>query len=212
MFFSYFYPQTIARFSSEFNRDIRVVLEYGRYKILVNGSPQSGLYIEKLWKRAFAAFGMRQQFARSPRVLMLGVAGGSVLRVIGSYFPFAAITGVDIDPVMLRLGKTYFQIHRQKHVKLVCLDARTFLANHLGAYDLIVSDIYFGRSIPKFVAQRAYVRSLRRALRPSGRLIVSVLHDAQYRDELAVLRQILTDTFGAVSEKSVFLNTFFFAV
>src|SRR3989344_2102034 len=106
--FSYIFPQTILRTSSKYNDDIRVNEERGKLKLLVNGSRESGEYIEKLWKEAFAAFGFGGLGSVTPSILVLGVAGGTVIHLLRRMFPAAAITGVDIDDVMLDIGRTYF--------------------------------------------------------------------------------------------------------
>src|SRR3990167_7141257 len=97
---SYFYPQTVGRFTSFYNKDIRVVEEQGRYKILVNGSRQSGPYIEMLWRKALSSFSITKNLPVK-RILVLGVAGGNLIHLLRKMYPSASIVGVDIDQVMI---------------------------------------------------------------------------------------------------------------
>src|SRR3990167_925734 len=97
---SYIYPQTIERFSTVYNHDIRVVEDHGKLKILVNGSPQSGPYIEKLWKNALRSFGFPKKIVPKS-ILVLGIAGGTVIHLLHQWYPEAKITAVDIDQTMI---------------------------------------------------------------------------------------------------------------
>src|SRR3990167_4267490 len=96
--FSYIFPQTILRTSSKYNSHIRINEERGKLKLLVNGSRESGEYIEKLWKEAFAAFGLGSGLnapqGLPPSILVLGVAGGTVIHLLHHMYPIATITGV----------------------------------------------------------------------------------------------------------------------
>lgn len=201
---SYIYPQTIAKFSSTFNLDIRVVEDHGRYKILVNGSPQSGPYIEKLWKRALGAF----EFPKiiSPKsILVLGIAGGTVIHLLHQWYPSAKITAVDIDRTMIDIGKKYFGLSRIKNLTIIRADARKTIKKK---YDLIIVDLSFGRNIPLFVTTRTFLLKLKRY---SNVIVINFLREKEYKEISDNLKYALMEIFPTVQEKQIFLNRFFFA-
>lgn len=203
--FSYLYPQTVLRASTEFNRDIRVVETAGTYKLLVNGSSQSGPYIESLWKKVFARFGIGK--IRPRRVLVLGVGGGTVIKLLYSIFPHVHITAVDIDPYMTQLGYEFFLI--PKAVKIVYQDARKYVRSSVNRYDLIIVDLFSGRDIPKFVASTSFLRSLSMLLAKDGCILFNYLREKEYRelsdDFFFRLKRIYPEVFDC----KLFLNRFF---
>ena len=73
--FTYIIPKTILKTGSSYNRDIRVVEESGEYKLLVNGSTETGPYIKKLLIYAFKKFNISKE-KNVNTILVLGVAGG----------------------------------------------------------------------------------------------------------------------------------------
>jgi len=208
---SYIVPQVIARFTSPFNWDIRVLEEKGKYKLLVNGSRQSGEYILKLWQHAFCAFGI----IPSPdirRVLVLGVAGGTVIHLLHAMYPDATIEGVDIDETMIGIGKKYFGLDRVKVLTLVVEDAKTFLEkavrkhNH---WDMILVDTHVGPDVPEFVTDERFLTLVRHALAPRGVAIVNYLRELQYLALSGDLRKKLKKTFRDVGETDIYFNRFF---
>ena len=208
--FSYIYPQTIARFSSSYNRDIRVVEEFGRYKLLVSGSPQSGPYIEKLWKAAFKSFKIHTQPIQS--ILVFGIAGATVIHLIRDQFARARIVAVDIDSQMIAIGRKFFGINRIPKLTIVCKDAKTFVPQELRKkrhYDLIIVDLSFGRHIPSFVSTEAFLRELKKLMSHNGTIVINFLREREYKDVSSRLKERLLRIFSGVSEKPIFLNRFF---
>src|SRR5258706_4040565 len=155
---SYLLPQVIARFSTPYNRDIRILEEKGKYKLLVNGSRQSGPYIQKLWQHAFTTFGI----IPSPDVrsiLVLGVGGGTVIHLLHTLYSHAEITGVDIDAQMINIGKKYFGLSDIPGVALIQSDAKVFVSKarkDKKKWDMVVVDIFVGPTIPPFVAEESF--------------------------------------------------------
>lgn len=201
---SYILPRTVARLSSRHNRDIRVIEENGSYKLLVNGSRQSGEYIRMLWQEAFASFHIYPSPAFK-RILVLGVAGGTVIRLLQAIFPDAAITGVDIDRKMIDIGKKFFGL---KNVTLVAEDAFTFIQKP-GQWDLIIVDVYKGAEIPAFIGDDRFVTYLSQRLTSSGTAIINYLFEYEYKNLSAFFLKTLRRHFRTVTDTKIQLNRFF---
>jgi spermidine synthase len=208
---SYIVPRVVARHSSPFNRDIRVLEEKGKYKILVNGSRQSGEYVLKLWQHAFCAFGI----IPSPdirRILVLGVAGGTVIHLTSAIYPDATITGVDIDEKMIHIGKKYFGLDRVKGLTLIVQDAKTFLTKEARKHthwDMIIVDTYVGPEVPEFVNDERFLLLVRHALTPRGVVIVNYLRELKYQELSEELRRKLKKIFRYSRETDIYFNRFF---
>ncbi|MBI4062501.1 methyltransferase domain-containing protein [Candidatus Gottesmanbacteria bacterium] len=200
-FVSYIIPQTIARFSTKYNHDIRVIEESGKFKLLVNGSRQSGKYIEWLWKRAFHAF----RLPPCQSILVLGVGGGTVIHLLHKRYPDANITAVDIDPKMIEIGKKYFGLSRVSNVELIIANAKNYKITH--EYDLIIVDLFLGRHIPDFVSSQSFLKQLR-----SKVVIINYLRELEYKEKSQKLEDLLETIFPVVKNYQIAHNSFYFVV
>ncbi|MEK7129445.1 MAG: methyltransferase domain-containing protein [Patescibacteria group bacterium] len=208
--FSYIFPQTIFRASSTYNRDIRINEERGKLKLLANGSRQSGAYIEQLWRRAFKAFGI---IPNSPvrSILVLGVAGGTVIHLLRDRYLRSRIVGVDIDPVMIDIGKRYFGLDAIPSLRIVQGDAKQFVHRTTDRFDLIIVDLFLGREIPAFVRSPIFLRRLRHILNSGGTVVINFLRELEYGMKSDKLMKILQKIFPTVSDFGMYHNRFFAA-
>lgn len=104
-------------------------------------------------------------FPRS--ILILGVAGGTDARIFRTAFPGARITGVEIDPALIALGKKYMQLNGALD-RIVIADGRSFLRSDTEKYDLIIVDVYNQEYIPFHMATVEFFEIVRRKLAPGG--------------------------------------------
>lgn len=130
---------------SKFNGDIKVVrsLGFGTY-LQVGGITQSGGVVEGIWKKTLKKLNAQKANAKS--VLILGLGGGTVAKLLRKYWPKAKITGVDIDPVMVELGKKYLGLGG---IEIKIQGAREYLEKNKEKYDLVIVDLYYGDEFPK---------------------------------------------------------------
>jgi spermidine synthase len=126
---------------------VRKNIVWGTY-IQANGFTQSGGVVRTIWKNAL--HDIRNTIYDVQDVLILGLGGGTVAQLIHTYYPNAKITGVDIDPLIVNLGKKYLNLDRYK-VKIKIEDAFHFLTHHSyhHYYNLILVDLYQGDQFPE---------------------------------------------------------------
>jgi len=208
---SYIFPRTILKTSSPYNRDIRVVEESGKYKLLVNGSTETGQYIKKLLKFAVDKLGMsKEKNIRS--VLVLGVAGGTIIYMLHALYPKAQITGVDIDSAMIEIGKKYFGLGSIKKLKLTVADAKDYLRRqHIKKYDVVVIDLFIGRDIPAFVSSNNFLTRIKTILTPRGFVLINYLKELEYGLKPSGMTKILRTVFKDVRSVDYQYNRFFLA-
>ena len=117
------------------------------------------------------------------RVLILGVGGGALIRLLQRYFSPERIVGVDIDLHHLTVARRFFGV---RDAQLVCADARDYLSglrvSEFGAsemvtepFDLIVDDLFGhcnGVAERAVDAEPAWCDQLLKLLSPDG-LVVS---------------------------------------
>ncbi|WP_334078998.1 spermidine synthase [Microbulbifer sp. M83] len=111
-------------------------------------------------------------------VLVLGVGGGAVIRLLQRFVGPERIVGVDLDPVHLDVARNYFGAGSGTgQIELVCADAREFMADttsRASQYDLVIDDL-FGhidgearRTVP---VDPAWCHRLLGSLSPAGVLV-----------------------------------------
>jgi spermidine synthase len=208
---SYIVPRTVVRYSSPYNRDIRVLEEKGKNKLLVDGSRQSGEYVLKLWQEALCTFGI----IPSPdirSILLFGVAGGTLIHLLHALYPDATIHGVDVDARMIDIGKKYFGLGKIGRLTLTVADAKKFLLGAIAKkkqWDMVVVDLFVGAAIPAFVGEERFIRNLKRIMAPKGILLINYLHEREYGALAALLLCKLEKIFRSVRDCEVYNNRFF---
>ena len=124
---------------------------------------------------------------RAPRVLLLGVGGGTVIRVVRALCPEAEIVGIDLDADVLAVARREFALDALGATNEIA-DAQRFLRDlpRGERFDVIVDDIY-ERGPTDMRKPRGWGATLRRAaarLRPGGVLVCNAL-DARDARELS---------------------------
>ena len=139
---------------SKFNRDIKVVrsLGFGTY-IQVNNLTQSGGIVETFWKETLRKI----KKEKITKVLILGLGGGTVSKLIKKYWPQSEITGVEIDPVMVELGKKYLGLG---NAEIIIQDAYEFIEKNKEKYDLVIVDLYIGDEFPNKFEDEDFLKLL----------------------------------------------------
>jgi spermidine synthase len=156
------------------------------------GSYLTGNYWDGLLVTPFASL------TRAPsRVAILGNAAGTVARAYGYYFPASRIDAVEIDPELTEIGRRYFDM-RAPHLAVHHEDARPWLRDSDGGYEVIVLDAYRQPYIPFYLATREFFELARDRLAPGGLVIVNVGHP-EGSDELEkVIGRTMSEAFPVV--------------
>jgi len=136
--------KVLEEVASPLNGKIRVVksLGLGTY-IQVEGLTQSGGVVETIWRQTLKK--VSKSLATNHQTLILGLGGGTAAKLVRKYWPQAKVTGVDIDPVIVGLGKKYLGL---KNIEIVIADAQKFVDETKEKFDLIIIDTYVGYQYP----------------------------------------------------------------
>ncbi|KKQ91917.1 MAG: Spermine synthase [Candidatus Woesebacteria bacterium GW2011_GWA2_40_7] len=193
-----FLTKILEERKSKFNGDVRVVktLGMGTY-IQANGLTQSGGIVSTMWQSTLSK--IRSTKSEIRNVLILGLGGGTVAKLIRKNWPQAEITGIDIDPIMVELGKKYLDLDKLG-VQVTVRDASNLsnLPNHPNQkYDLIIVDLYNGDKFPKKFETDNYIHLVSSLLARSG---VAVFNRLYYKE-----KKIEAEEFGKKLNK-VFKN------
>lgn len=195
--------------SSPYNKQIAIVGLFGRNSLLVNGIQQTGPYTEKLWKMGLRPI-LEDSSFQPVNILVFGIGGGTVFNIFQKAFPKAQMVGVDIDPEIIRIGRTYFGLDKLPRLTLVAKDARDYYVNQ--KYDLVIIDLYIGNDVPRFVTQEPFLSNVRRLLRPEGRMIMNYFSEKNQDKESTTLLSRLLTIFSNAQRRPVLRNIFFSVV
>jgi spermidine synthase len=131
------------------------------------------------------------------RMAILGNAAGTTARAYGHYFPQTEIDGVEIDAELTELGERYFDLHNPK-LEVFHEDARPWLEDSEGGYDVIMVDAYRQPYIPFYLATKEFFELARDRLAPGGAVIVNAGHPEGNDDLEKVLGATLAEVFPTV--------------
>ena len=137
------------------------------------------------------------RFEPPSRIAILGNAAGTTARAYGRYFPETEVDGVEIDAKLTELGRRYFALENPK-LEVFHEDARPWLEDAEGGYDLIMVDAYRQPYIPFYLATREFFELARDRLAPGGVVVVNAGHPEGNDDLETVLGSTLAAVFPSV--------------
>lgn len=174
---------------------IRVVKSLGLGTYLqVAGLTQSGGVVFDIWRETLK----RVKKRKVEKCLILGLGGGSAASLVQKYWQKAKVTGVDVDEVVVSLGRKYLGL---KGVETKIKDAFDFVkeaAEGKEAYDLILVDTYLGYNFPERLESKVFLKNLKSLLGDNGLVIFNRLYWDQYRTKARRFEKILEEVFPKV--------------
>jgi spermidine synthase len=186
--------KVLERRNSPLNGEITVVksIAFGIY-IQVANLTQSGGVISEIWESTVKK--IRKSKKEAKNVLILGLGGGSAAYQIRYYFPEARIVGVDIDPIMVELGKKYLGL---KDIEVGIEDAVGFVERTKEKYDLILVDTYLGDEFPKKLENDKFLNKAKELLKKDGIIVFNRLYYDEKRPQAVKFGEKLETVFGKV--------------
>ncbi len=186
----------LEKINSKYNGDITVVKDFtwGTY-IKVGGLTQSGGILTKVWDET-----LKKVLHIKPHVdkcLILGLGGGSVAKLVSSYWVGANIVGVDIDSKMVNMGKKYLGLEKIA-IQTVINDAYSFVEEEKQKYDLILIDLYCGDEFPEKFERDEFIKKVKGILNKDGIAVFNRLYGSERRTESMRFGRRLEKTFRKV--------------
>ena len=129
--------------------------------------------------------------------LFIGAGAFGMPERVAETWPDARVDVVEVDPEVVRIGYSYFDLGAYPSVRSQVTDARVFIRTTRERYDLIFGDAYNGlRRIPAHLTSREFFALVRARLQPHGIFMMNVM--AATRGDKAALLSALAATLGAV--------------
>ncbi len=135
------------------------------------------------------------------RMLVLGGGGFSFPKYALAHYPELHIDVVELDPGIISLARSHFDLSDNPRLKIIEEDARIFLEKTRKPYDVILCDVFTSHySIPFHLVTVEAIKRMRANLNPSGLLLVNILaaQKGQSSDFYSAYYQTLKTTFPDV--------------
>jgi spermidine synthase len=107
------------------------------------------------------------------RVGIVGLAAGTSARQADAVFPEVTIDGWEIDPKIVEVGRTYFDMNLP-NLNVYVQDGRWGLEQSQEKYDLIIVDAYRPPYIPPHLTTQEFFQIAADHLKPDGALAINV--------------------------------------
>ncbi|MHA2621342.1 MAG: spermidine synthase [bacterium JZ-2024 1] len=157
--------------------------EWGIRTLYFNRFPQTQMSLQDPSRGHFeyvdyvsVAMALKQKVKK---VLVLGLGGGSIPKMILRQYPDVIVHTVDIDPWVVRVARDYFGVTESDRHRIIVQDARQYLRQTKEKYDLIMADAYhadyYGSYIPYHLATREFFALIRDHLEPGGIVMYNVI-------------------------------------
>ena len=197
-----FWPREIYKTSSSINGEIKVVEQFGRNSMRVGGLEQSGPMVKSIWAKTL------RKVTKPSRVLVLGLGGGTVVRLVNKKWPRAKIVGLEIDGKIIKVAKRFFGLSEVENLKVIKANALGYFRVLAGGYkkfDLILVDLYLGDKFPKEAQDEKFFKSLEKILKKEGEVVFNRLKT----DETEEFEKALKASFLRVKKIKTAANDFF---
>ena len=172
---SYIYPITLYKEKSDFSETLEVALYNGKYLLNTKNTNYSYGSLQAVLKKGLLEIG-KDEISNMNHILILGVAGGSVVQTLVKDFNFSKkITGVEIDKNVITLANNYFHLNKIPNFDCVIADAEKFVASTSEKYDLIIVDIFNDKNMPAFLFEESFINNTKTILNINGFILFNIM-------------------------------------
>ena len=173
--FSYFIPMLVYEKKSALSKNLEVTWNNGELVLDSKNTNYSYGSLQRILRIGLKNIGF-EKVSKMENILVLGVAGGSVIKTLVHEIKFSGkITGIEIDPEIINLANTYFNLDQIPNLKIVIDDAFEFVLKTKESYDLIIIDIFQDTTMPNFLFEKFFANRLGFLLKPNGYLLFNTM-------------------------------------
>ena len=156
---SYLIPINIHKQNSDINKTLEITWNNGKLVLDSKNTNYSYGSLQRILRKGLKYIGF-ERIKKFENILILGVAGGSVIKTIVDEIKFKGkITGVEIDAQVVEIANKYFKLNEIKNLELVVDDAFEFVLKTKEKYDLIVIDVFQDTKMPNFLFEDFFYKS-----------------------------------------------------
>lgn len=172
---SYIIPVKIFKKKSQRSKTIEVTWANGELVLDSENTNYSYGSLQRILRYGLRNIGY-DTILKMDHVLLLGVAGGSVVKTLVDEIKFKGkITGVEIDPEMIKVANEYFDLDQIKQLEVVIDDAFEFVLKTKNKYNLIIIDIFEDIKMPNFLFESFFSERICSLLQNHGFVLFNTM-------------------------------------
>jgi spermidine synthase len=173
--FSYFIPITIYKKNSALSKSLEVTWNNGELVLDSKNTNYSYGSLQRILRKGLKYIGFKR-IRNFNNVLVLGVAGGSVIKTLVDEIKFKGkITGVEIDKSIIDIANEYFKLNSIPNLEIVIDDAFEFVLKTKDKYDLIIIDIFQDTTMPNFLFEDFFIKRINALLQLNGFILFNTM-------------------------------------
>ncbi|MBP6758024.1 MAG: fused MFS/spermidine synthase [Flavobacterium sp.] len=179
--FSYIIPLNIFKQKSTISQTLEVTWTDGELVLDSKNTNYSYGSLQRILRKGLKFIGF-ERIQTMDKVLVLGVAGGSVIKTLVDEIQFGGkITGVEIDKAIIGIANEYFHLDQIQNLEIVIDDAFEFVLKTKDKYDLIIIDIFQDVRMPNFLFEKFFIDRICFLLNSKGFILFNtmILSDKQ---------------------------------
>jgi spermidine synthase len=172
---SFLFPITIFKQKSILSQTIEVTWTDGKLVLDSENTNYSYGNLQVLLRKGLKIIGF-ERIKSMQKILVLGVAGGSVIRTLVDEINFKGqITGVEIDKAIIEIANTYFKLNEIPNLEIIFDDASKFVLKTNKKFDLIIIDIFQDTKMPDFLFEFFFINRICFLLNPKGHILFNTM-------------------------------------
>ncbi len=179
--FSYIIPLNIFKQKSTISQTLEVTWTDGELVLDSKNTNYSYGSLQRILRKGLKFIGF-ERIQTMDKILVLGVAGGSVIKTLVDEIHFEGkITGVEIDKAIIQIANEYFHLNEIQNLEIVIDDAFEFVLKTKDKYDLIIIDVFQDVRMPNFLFETFFINRICYLLHSRGFILFNtmVLNDKQ---------------------------------
>ena len=174
-FFSYFLPINVYKKNSAVSKTLEVTWNNGQLVLDSKNTNYSYGSLQRILRKGLKYIGF-ERIRKFNNVLILGVAGGSVIKTLVEEIKFKGkITGVEIDKDIVEIANKYFGLNQIDNLQLIVDDAFEYVLKTKEKYDLIVIDIFQDTTMPNFLFEDFFINRINFLLNVEGFILFNTM-------------------------------------
>jgi spermidine synthase len=143
-------------------------------------------------------------------VLIIGLGGGTIPRVLRELLPDTRIDVVEIDPAVVRVASRYFEFVAGDRTRVIESDGRVYVKRALRGtqrYDLIMLDAFDHEYIPEHLLTQEFLQEVKSLLAADGVLAANTFSSSGlYEHESVTYAQVFGKFFNLKRENRVIVT------
>ncbi len=173
--FSYFIPINVYKKNSSISKTIEVTWNNGELVLDSKNTNYSYGSLQRILRKGLKYIGF-ERIKKFETVLVLGVAGGSVIKTLVDEIKFKGkIIGVEIDHNIIEIANTYFDLNKISNCEIIIDDAFEYVLKTKNTYDLIIIDIFQDTTMPNFLFQDFFIQRINSLLNVNGFILFNTM-------------------------------------